>query len=67
MRWSATPPGVLRHIKTPDGRPLVQGKKVTGFTNLEEKAVGLTKWCPFLVEDELQFWRASLEGCIKQS
>jgi putative intracellular protease/amidase len=25
-------PGVLRHVKTPDGKPLVQGKKVTGFT-----------------------------------
>ncbi len=24
-------PGVLRHVKTPDGRPVVEGKKVTGF------------------------------------
>ena len=47
-------PGVLRHVKTPDGRPLVEGKKVTGFTNSEEEAVGLTKVVPFLVEDELQ-------------
>jgi putative intracellular protease/amidase len=46
-------PGVLRHAKTPDGKPLVQGKTVTGFTNTEEKAVGLTKVVPFLVEDEL--------------
>src|SRR5215469_3018037 len=36
-------PGALRHVKTPDGKPLVQGKKVTGFTNTEEEAVGLTK------------------------
>jgi putative intracellular protease/amidase len=36
-------PGALRHVKTPDGRPLVQGKRVTGFTNTEEEAVGLTK------------------------
>jgi len=27
---------------------------VTGFTNTEEEAVGLTKVVPFLVEDELQ-------------
>jgi putative intracellular protease/amidase len=47
-------PGVLRHVKSPDGKPLVQGKNVTGFTNTEEEAVGLTKVVPFLVEDELK-------------
>jgi putative intracellular protease/amidase len=33
---------------------LVEGKNVTGFTNSEEEAVGLTKVVPFLVEDELK-------------
>jgi len=47
-------PGVLRHVKTPEGQPLVQGKKVTGFTNTEEAAVGLTDVVPFLVEDVLK-------------
>ena len=47
-------PGVLRHVKTADGRPLVDGKRVTGFTNSEEEGVGLTKVVPFLVEDELK-------------
>ena len=47
-------PGALRHVTTPDGKPLVAGKKVTGFTNSEEEAVGLTKIVPFLVEDELK-------------
>lgn len=47
-------PGVLRHVKNPDGTPLVQGKKVTGFTNTEEEAVGLTNVVPFLVEDVLK-------------
>ncbi|MFO6431648.1 type 1 glutamine amidotransferase domain-containing protein [Erythrobacter sp. W302b] len=47
-------PGVLRHVQTPDGRPLVGGKKVTGFTNSEEEAVGLTEVVPFLVEEELK-------------
>ncbi len=46
-------PGVLRHTKAPDGTPLVQNKSVTGFTNTEEAAVGLTEIVPFLVEDEL--------------
>ena len=47
-------PGALRHVKTPDGRPLVEGRKVTGFANSEEEAVGLTDVVPFLVEDELK-------------
>ena len=47
-------PGVLRHVKQADGRPLVAGKKVTGFTNTEEAAVELTEVVPFLVEDELK-------------
>lgn len=47
-------PGVFRHAKKPDGSPLVQGKSVTGFTNSEEAAVGLTDVVPFLVEDELK-------------
>jgi putative intracellular protease/amidase len=47
-------PGVLRHVKQPDGSPLVEGKQVTGFTNTEEAAVELTDIVPFLVEDELK-------------
>jgi putative intracellular protease/amidase len=47
-------PGVLRHTKGPDGKALVNGKQVTGFTNTEEEAVGLTNIVPFLVEDMLK-------------
>ena len=47
-------PGVLRHVRAPDGKPLVEGKKVTGFTNTEEEGMGLTEVVPFLVEDELK-------------
>ena len=47
-------PGVLRHVKRPDGQPLVNGLQVTGFTNSEEAAVELTDVVPFLVEDELK-------------
>jgi putative intracellular protease/amidase len=46
-------PGVLHHVETPDGKPLVAGRNVTGFTNGEEEDVKLTKVVPFLVEDEL--------------
>ena len=46
-------PGVLRHVKTAAGRPLVEGRRVTGFANSEEQAVGLTDIVPFLVQDEL--------------
>jgi putative intracellular protease/amidase len=47
-------PGVLRHVKGADGQPLVNGKRVTGFTNSEEEAVQLTNVVPFLVEDMLK-------------
>ncbi|MFE7119300.1 type 1 glutamine amidotransferase domain-containing protein [Streptomyces sp. NPDC057654] len=47
-------PGALRHATNPDGTPLVQGRKVTGFTNGEEADAGLTDIVPFLVEDELK-------------
>ncbi|WP_010487169.1 type 1 glutamine amidotransferase domain-containing protein [Pseudomonas sp. S9] len=47
-------PAVLRHVKGSDGQPLVAGKAVTGFSNSEEEAVGLTQVVPFLVEDMLK-------------
>ena len=47
-------PAVLRHPKGKDGQPVVKGKNVTGFTNTEEAAVGLTQVVPFLVEDMLK-------------
>jgi putative intracellular protease/amidase len=47
-------PSVFRRAKAPDGMPLVRGKKVTGFTNSEEDAAGLTDVVPFKVEDELK-------------
>jgi putative intracellular protease/amidase len=46
-------PGVLGKVKGTDGAPLVKGRRVTGFTNTEEAAVGLTNIVPFLVEDML--------------
>lgn len=46
-------PGVLKDVKGAGGEPLVKGRAVTGFTNSEEEAVGLTEVVPFLVEDML--------------
>ncbi len=47
-------PGVLRHTRAPDGAPLVKGRAVTGFSDTEEEAAGLTAVVPFLVEDILR-------------
>ena len=46
-------PAVLKNVKV-NGAFLVNGKKVTGFTNEEEEAVGLTEIVPFLLEDALK-------------
>lgn len=47
-------PGVLRDVKDAEGRSIVEGKSVTGFSNSEEDGVGLTDIVPFLVEDMLK-------------
>ena len=47
-------PGALRYVKAPNGALLVDGKRVTGFSNSEEEALGLTQAVPFLVEDMLK-------------
>ena len=47
-------PAVFKNTKGNDGNALVNGKKVTCFSNTEEAAVQLTDIVPFLVEDMLQ-------------
>ncbi|MEQ7873749.1 type 1 glutamine amidotransferase domain-containing protein [Sphingomonas sp. ASV193] len=47
-------PGVLKDVVDATGKPLVEGRKLTGFTNEEEEAVGLTEVVPFLLEDALK-------------
>ncbi len=47
-------PGALKNVHAADGSPLVKRRKVAGFTNTEEAAVGLTDVVPFLVEDMLK-------------
>lgn len=47
-------PAVLINAQNADGSPLVAGRHVTGFSNSEEAAVGLTDIVPLLVEDALK-------------
>ncbi|MCP9222131.1 type 1 glutamine amidotransferase domain-containing protein [Erythrobacter sp. LQ02-29] len=47
-------PAVLKNVTAPGGDPIVRDRKVTGFTNEEEEAVGLTEVVPFLLEDVLK-------------
>jgi putative intracellular protease/amidase len=47
-------PAVFRHARAPNGEALVRDKSVTGFTNSEEEASGLSNVVPFLVEDMLK-------------
>lgn len=45
-------PGALVKVRAANGQPLVAGRRVTGFTNSEEAAMGLSAVVPFLIEDE---------------
>jgi putative intracellular protease/amidase len=47
-------PAAFRAARAPDGSPIVRDKSVTGFSNSEEAAAGLTDVVPFLVEDMLK-------------
>ncbi|ACO73076.1 type 1 glutamine amidotransferase domain-containing protein [Laribacter hongkongensis] len=47
-------PAVLLRTRTAEGQPLVAGRQVTGFSNSEEDAVGLSAVVPFLLETALR-------------
>lgn len=47
-------PAAIVNVRGKDGEYLVKGKRVTGFTDAEEEAVGLSKVVPFLLEDCLK-------------
>jgi putative intracellular protease/amidase len=46
-------PAALAHVKLPGGAHLLAGQPVTGFSNSEEDAVGLTQAMPFKLQDAL--------------
>jgi putative intracellular protease/amidase len=47
-------PVALTNARGPDGKFLVSGKRVTGFSNEEEQAIGLASVVPFLLEDRIR-------------
>ncbi|MBB4249991.1 type 1 glutamine amidotransferase domain-containing protein [Rhizobium sp. BK008] len=47
-------PGILTNVKTPDGKPIAEGRTVTGFTDSEEEAMHLVEVVPYLLEDVLK-------------
>lgn len=47
-------PIALVNAKNRDGEYIVKGREVTGFTNSEEEAVGLTTVVPVLLEDTMK-------------
>lgn len=46
-------PAVLKYARTPEGKSVIDGRSVTGFSNTEEEATGLKDVVPFLIEDML--------------
>ena len=47
-------PVALTNARGPDDKFLVSGKRVTGFSNEEEQAIGLASVVPFLLEDRIR-------------
>jgi putative intracellular protease/amidase len=47
-------PAIFKHTKGADGMSVISGRRVTGFSNTEEEAVGLTEIVPFLIEEMLE-------------
>lgn len=47
-------PAGLLNIKLSDGKYLIEGKKVNGFSNEEEELVKLTQIVPFLLENQMK-------------
>jgi len=56
------PMGLSGCIRTDDGKPLVEGKIVTAFSNAEEEAVQKTSLVPFLLEDKMKSLGATYES-----
>jgi len=52
----------LVSAKRPDGRPIVEGKRVNSFTDAEEAAAGLTDVVPFALESRLRELGAQFES-----
>jgi len=51
----------LVQLQGPDGKPLIAGRRVTGFSNIEERLAGVRDQVPFLLQDALQAAGAKYE------
>ncbi len=47
-------PGALVRVKLPDGRYLLDGKRVAGFSAREEELAGMSNTVPYCLEEELK-------------
>lgn len=57
-------PAALLNVRNAAGEPLVKRRKVTGFTNVEERLVMLHSVVPFLLEDALKERGANFESAL---
>jgi putative intracellular protease/amidase len=59
-------PAALLNANGEDGKPLLQGKRVNGFTDAEEKEAGLYDVVPFHLEEKLRALGGKFEHSGKQ-
>jgi len=57
-------PAGLLGVRRRDGTPLLQGRRVTGFTNTEERLAGLHDKVPFLLEDAMKAEGADFHSAL---
>ncbi len=57
-------PAALVKVRNSEGKPLVAGRKLTSFTNMEERLVMLHDVVPFLLEDALKEQGAEFESAL---
>lgn len=60
------PAGLVRATRA-DGRPFLQGRRATGFTNTEERLAGLHGVVPFLLEDAMKAAGADFHSAVLPS
>ena len=51
----------LVQLRSTDGQPLIAGRRVTGFSNFEERLAGVRDQVPFLLQDALEAAGAKYE------
>jgi putative intracellular protease/amidase len=60
-------PAALVEARLPDGTPLVRGRRITSFSDAEEREVQLDKHMPFLLESRLRELGAQVETAANWS